>query len=123
VIAVGLSNGANIAANLVLTYGPVVRAAVLFRAMPTRDVGSDFSRTVDPTATKASGVDVYMSSGRRDRMISPDLAERLADQLRATGASVTLEWDDAGHELTRQALAGAAEWLKTRSVARRLNDS
>ena len=61
VIAVGLSNGANIAANLLLTHGPVVRAAVLFRGMPTRDAG--------PFA-QAAGVDVYMSS-RLAAMLAP----------------------------------------------------
>jgi phospholipase/carboxylesterase len=106
VIAVGLSNGANIAANLILTYGAIVRVAVLFRAMPTRDEAA----TVDATS-----VDIYMSSGRRDRMISPDLAERLAGQLGSAGAAVTLEWDDAGHELSRGAVTGAAAWLKTRA--------
>jgi phospholipase/carboxylesterase len=103
VIAVGLSNGANIAASLILSYSEVVRAAVLFRAMPTRE---------DSPASDAKGVDVYMSSGRLDRMISPALAERLADQLRVAGASVTLEWDDSGHELTREAITAAAGWLK-----------
>ena len=106
VVAVGLSNGANIAANLLLTHGPVVRAAVLFRGMPTRDAG--------PFA-QAAGVDVYMSSGRRDRMIPTDVAEKLASQLRDAGATVTLAWDDGGHELSRTAINGAREWLSGRA--------
>jgi phospholipase/carboxylesterase len=130
VIAVGLSNGANIAANLILSYGAVVRAAVLFRAMPTRDVlpAAPASRgpAYDPAASRltATGLtnanvgrgfspctDVYMSSGRRDRMISTAQTEQLAEQLRDAGASVTLEWDEAGHELTREAIENAAAWV------------
>jgi len=103
VIAVGLSNGANIAANLILSQGNVLRGAVLFRAMPTRD---------DAPSADASGVQVYMNSGQRDRLITPAQTGALAEQLRVAGASVTLAWDDAGHELTREALAAAAEWLK-----------
>jgi phospholipase/carboxylesterase len=121
VIAVGLSNGANIAANLILSYGAVVRAAVLFRAMPTREgpwgttfLGTDARpvRRSPQDEGGTSGVDVYMSSGRRDRMIATTQAEQLAEQLRDAGASVTLEWDDAGHELTREAIVKAAAWMK-----------
>jgi phospholipase/carboxylesterase len=107
VIAVGLSNGANIAANLILSHGKVLRGAVLFRAMPTRE---------DPPSADATGVQVYMNSGQRDGLITPAQTGALAEQLRVAGASVTLAWDDAGHELTREALAAAAEWLKTMAL-------
>lgn len=103
VIAVGLSNGANIAANLLLTHGAVLRGAVLFRAMPTGTAAApDLAR----------GVGVYMSSGRRDSMISGDMTEQLAIQLREAGAAVTLQWDDGGHQLTRMAIDGAHAWLE-----------
>jgi phospholipase/carboxylesterase len=103
VVAVGLSNGANIAANLLLSHGSVLRAAVLFRGMPTRD---------DVPTAQANGTDVFMGSGRRDRLITPVLTEKLAEQLRVAGAAVTLDWDDAGHELTREAVMAAAGWLR-----------
>ena len=102
VIAVGLSNGANIAANLLLTQGAVLRGAILFRAMPTDTVA---------VSGAARGVGVYMSSGRRDSMISADMTELLAQQLRDAGAAVTLDWDDGGHQLTRTAIDGARNWL------------
>ena len=102
VIAVGLSNGANIAANALLTHPRPFRAAVLFRAMPTGNL---------PVNQPAHGVDVLMSSGRRDRMISVPMIEQLAALLQQAGAHVTLTWDEAGHELTRAAVDGAREWL------------
>lgn len=105
VIAVGLSNGANIAANMLLTHGPVLDAAVLFRVMPVRE---------GPDASLPS-TEVYMNSGRRDRMITPALTQQLADRLQAAGATVTLEWDDAGHELTRGAVDSARRWLAHRA--------
>jgi len=103
VIAVGLSNGANIAANLLMTHGAVLRGAVLFRAMPT-------GTGAEPDT--ARGVGVYMANGRRDSMISADMTEQLAHLLRETGASVTLAWDDGGHQLTREAIDGARKWLE-----------
>ena len=110
VIAVGLSNGANIAANLLLSHGSVLRAAILFRAMPTRD---------DVPPVSAEGTDVFMSSGRRDRLITPALTAKLEEQLRLAGAAVTLHWDDAGHELTREAVTAAAEWIADKLGAAR----
>jgi phospholipase/carboxylesterase len=104
VIAVGLSNGANIAGNLLLTHGAVVRGAILFRAMPTGTA---------VIADVASGVAVYMSSGRNDRMISAEMTEQLARLLREAGASVTLAWDEGGHQLTRTAIDGARRWLES----------
>jgi predicted esterase len=102
IIAVGLSNGANIAAHLLLTHGAVLHGAVLFRAMPTG---------APATAGGTSGVHVYMSSGRRDQMIDPAMTEQLSRQLREAGAVVTLEWDEGGHQLTRTAIDGARRWL------------
>jgi phospholipase/carboxylesterase len=102
--AVGLSNGANIAANLLLTHGAVLRGAILFRAMPTG---------TSPVANAARGIGIYMSSGRRDQMISVEMTESLAQQLRDAGANVTLQWDDGGHQLTRTAIDGARAWLET----------
>ena len=103
VIAVGLSNGANIAGNLLLTHGAVLRAAILFRAMPTG---------TGAVPDLARGVGVYMSSGRSDPMISTDMTEQLARLLRQAGASVTLAWDEGGHQLTRTAIDGARKWLE-----------
>ena len=103
VMAVGLSNGANIAGNLLLTHGAVIRGAILFRAMSTG---------TGAVPDLARGVGVYMSSGRSDQMISTDMTEQLARLLREAGASVTLAWDEGGHPLTRTAIDGARKWLE-----------
>jgi predicted esterase len=102
VIAVGFSNGANIAANLLLSKPGVLRTAVLFRALVPMEP------LVPPDLT---GTEVYISGGRHDHMIEPRETERLAALLRHARANVTLQWDDGGHALTTEAVDDARAWL------------
>jgi phospholipase/carboxylesterase/glyoxalase family protein len=101
-VGTGYSNGANIAASLMLLHPGLLRAAVLFRAMVP------FEPEEVPDLT---GVPVFMASGRRDQMILPDNSERLAEILRQAGADVDLRWRDTGHGLTYEEVAEAKEWL------------
>ncbi len=101
-MAVGYSNGANIAASLLLLRPGVLSAAVLLRAtLP-------FEPEAVPDLT---GTPVYLAAGRQDELIASANAERLAEILRATEAEVELRWSDAGHGLTREEVDGAKEWL------------
>jgi phospholipase/carboxylesterase len=89
--AVGYSNGANIAASMLLTRPSVVAGGVLFRAMVP----------FEPTsAPSLAGKRVLISAGKLDQMISPAGTERLASILRGAGANVDLEWQPTGHGLT-----------------------
>jgi phospholipase/carboxylesterase len=101
-VAVGYSNGANIAASLMLLHPDLLRAAVLFRAM----VPFEPEETPD-----LSGMRVFLSAGRRDRMIPPQNTERLAEILREAGADLDLRWRDTGHPLTYEEVAEARDWL------------
>ena len=101
-VAVGYSNGANIAASLMLLHPDLLRAAVLFRAM----VPFEPEETPD-----LSGMPVFLSAGRRDRMIPPQNTERLAEILREAGANLDLRWRDTGHPLTYEEVAEARDWL------------
>ena len=101
-VAVGYSNGANIAASLMLLHPGLLRAAVLFRAM----VPFEPEETPD-----LSGMPVFLSAGRRDRMIPPQNTERLAEILREAGADLDLRWRDTGHPLTYEEVAEARDWL------------
>ncbi len=100
--AAGYSNGANIAASVLLLHPGLLRAAVLLRAMVP------FELEVTPDL---SGMPVFMASGRRDQIISPDNSQRLADILSEAGADVTLRWRDTGHGLTFEEVAEAKVWL------------
>jgi phospholipase/carboxylesterase/glyoxalase family protein len=102
IVAVGYSNGANMAASTILLHPGLLRAAVLFRAMVP------FEPEVTPDL---SGMPVLIAAGRMDRMIPPDNTQRLADILLEAGADVDLRWRDTGHPLTYEDVAEAKAWL------------
>jgi predicted esterase len=102
VVAVGFSNGANVAASLLLSRPGVLSAAVLFRAMVP---------FVPETPPSAGGASVLLSNGASDPLISPAETERLAGLLRSAGADVTVEVQPAGHQLTERDVTRARLWL------------
>ena len=102
VVAVGYSNGANIAASLLLRRPGTLRGAVLLRAMLPYE---------PEEAPSLTGTSVLVAAGARDPYVPPDQSERLAEVLRTGGAEVELRVADAGHELTRSELAAARSWL------------
>jgi phospholipase/carboxylesterase len=101
-VAAGYSNGANIAASLMLLHPGLLRAAVLFRAMVP------FEPDVVPDL---SGMPVFLAAGRGDRMIAPENTQRLAEILREAAADLDLRWRNTGHALTYEEVAEAKEWL------------
>lgn len=108
-VAVGYSNGANIAASLMLLHPHHLAAAVLFRAMVpfTPDVVPDISR-----------LSVFLAGGTRDQIIGPDQPEQLAALLRAGGADVSLHWHNGGHELGNDDVDAAKLWLSRQKFGR-----
>ncbi len=104
VIAVGFSNGANIAANLLLTRSGVFKGAILLSPM------LPFEPAPPPTQ---AGAHVFIGAGRADATAPLAQAEHLAELLRGAGAQVTLFAHDSGHTLTPQELAAARDWLDT----------
>jgi phospholipase/carboxylesterase/glyoxalase family protein len=104
VIAVGYSNGANIAASLLLTHPGVLSGAVLFHAQVPLE---------PQEAPTLSGVPVFLTGGRADPIVRPAETERLAALLREAGADVTLRWQPNGHTLSPQELDEARRWLAT----------
>jgi phospholipase/carboxylesterase len=103
VMAVGFSNGANIASSLLLLRPGVLAGGVLFRGMVP---------IVPETPERHPGTRVLISNGRSDPLVSAADTERLADLLRSTGADVTVAWQASGHTLTRGDLTIAREWLQ-----------
>jgi phospholipase/carboxylesterase len=101
-VGVGYSNGANIAASLMLLHPNLLRAAVLFRAMVPFE-------PEEPVAL--SGIPVFLAAGQMDLMIPPQNTERLAEILTEAGADLDLRWRDTGHPLTYEEVAEAKEWL------------
>jgi phospholipase/carboxylesterase/glyoxalase family protein len=101
-VAVGYSNGANIAASLMLLHPGLLSAAVLFRAMVPFE---------PEDVPDLSEMPVFLAAGRMDRMIPPDNTERLAEILQQAGADLDLRWRNTGHPLTYEEVAEAKVWL------------
>jgi phospholipase/carboxylesterase/glyoxalase family protein len=102
IVAVGFSNGANIAASLLLRRPGVLRGAVLLSPMVP------FEPDGLPDLT---GTSVLVAAGQADPISPPEQAQRLADLLRESGADVTLRWHPGGHQLTREVMEAAHDWL------------
>jgi len=102
VIAVGYSNGANIAASMLLLRPDVLSGAILFRAMLPLE---------PPHPPQLDEAPVLLLAGRQDNMIPQDSTQRLAVLLEQSGANVTLEWRDTGHGLDQSEFTLARDWL------------
>ncbi len=101
-VAVGYSNGANVAAAILLLRPRVFSAAVLFRAMPT----------IDPeNPPRLRSKKVYLSQGQQDPVVNPIEALRLAKILENAGAEVTVHWTHGGHEIEPGELAEAQRFI------------
>jgi len=103
VIGVGFSNGANIAASLLLLRPGVLHRAVLLRAM--------VPIVPDPLPV-LSGRSVLILNGERDPLVPVKETQRLASLLRAAGADVTVIMQAAGHQLIQEDIAAAKDWLQ-----------
>jgi predicted esterase len=102
IVAVGFSNGANIAASLLLRWPGLLRAAVLLSPMVP----------FEPEGTvNLGGTAVFIGAGRNDPIAPPAQAERLAALLAQAGAEVTVHWDPGGHTVTEGEVQAAREWL------------
>jgi len=104
-IGVGFSNGANIAAALLLLRPGTLAGAVLLRPMVP---------LVPEPLPALAGTAVLIVAGRADPIVPPAQSEALADLLRRSGAAVTIEWLAGGHGLARDDLALGQRWLAAR---------
>jgi predicted esterase len=102
-VAVGYSNGANIAASVLLQRPGILRTAIMLRAMAPFE---------PETLPDLSGVRAWIAGGKQDVVIAPGETQRLADLLSSAGAEVTAHFFDGGHELTNFELVRAQRWLE-----------
>lgn len=101
-VAVGFSNGANIAAALTLLRPDVLREAVLFAAMLP---------VPEPPWHELGGTRVFLGAGERDPMAPRDSADRLVSALRARSAEVEVSWHPGGHQVTADGMLAARKWF------------
>jgi len=90
VFGLGYSNGANILASVIFARPSLFDAAVLMHPL------IPFAPAM---AGSLSGRRILITAGGRDPICPPALTERLAADLRAAGADVTVEWHEGGHEV------------------------
>jgi predicted esterase/catechol 2,3-dioxygenase-like lactoylglutathione lyase family enzyme len=106
IIAVGFSNGANIAASLLLRGSHVLRRAVLFSPMMPFEPGQ---------VPALDGTEVFIAAGRRDPIVPVEQVTRLSEALELGGARVMVHWEEGGHTISRGAVKAAAGWLGAES--------
>ncbi|MUT66527.1 carboxylesterase [Paenibacillus sp. NEAU-GSW1] len=103
IVAIGYSNGANIAASLLFHYKDALRGAILHHPMvPIR--GKQLPELAD--------VPVFIGAGTNDPICRPEETEELTALLNGAGASVNVHWERFGHQLTGTEVAAAAQWYR-----------
>ncbi|MCC5024945.1 MAG: hypothetical protein J6386_20095 [Candidatus Synoicihabitans palmerolidicus] len=102
-IALGFSNGANIAATLLQCHPTLLARAILLRAMVVLD---------EPAAPASlQGKRIFLANGSFDPIVPADHPGRLAALLSAGGAEVSTLSVRPSHGLIREDLAAAQEFL------------
>ncbi|WP_305781546.1 alpha/beta hydrolase [Neobacillus novalis] len=103
IIAIGYSNGANIAASLLFHYQNALKGAILHHPMVPRK-GMDLP--------DLSGKSVFIAAGTNDPICSPMESAELQSLLEKANANVELHWENRGHQLTMQEVEAAATWYR-----------
>lgn len=102
IVAIGYSNGANIAASVLLLRPEILSNAILFRPMIP---------LVPNTLPNLSSKRVLISAGLHDPIVASYQTKDLFDLLEKVGAKVSIQWQNSGHELTQRDIVGARKWL------------
>ncbi|WP_368645772.1 alpha/beta hydrolase [Alkalibacterium putridalgicola] len=103
VVAVGYSNGANIAGSLLFHYSDALAGAILHHPMvPLRGL----------SLPDLKDRPVFIGAGKNDPICPAEESEELEQLLSEAGADVTLHWENHGHQLTGTEIDAAADWYR-----------
>lgn len=103
IIAVGYSNGANIAASLMFHYADSLKGAILHHPMvPRRGI----------QLPDLTGTSVFIAAGTNDPICPSSESEDLKSLLEGANATVELHWENRGHQLTLDEVLAAAKWYE-----------
>ncbi len=103
IVAIGYSNGANIAASLLFHYEDALLGAVLHHPMVPR-------RGLD--LPDLSGKKVFITAGTNDPICSAEESKELTALFEEANADVSLHWENRGHQLTAGEVEAAAGWFR-----------
>ncbi|MFD2680390.1 alpha/beta hydrolase [Bacillus seohaeanensis] len=103
IVAVGYSNGANIAASLLFHYENSLKGAILHHPMVPR-------RGIElPDLT---GTSVFIGAGTNDPICPSSESTELQALLEKANANVQIHWENRGHQLTFDEVEAAAKWYE-----------
>jgi phospholipase/carboxylesterase len=103
VVALGYSNGANIAASLLFHYEGALQGAILHHPMvPRRGI----------TLPSLSDIPVFIAAGKNDPICPAAETDELNQILLQAGAAVNVHWENYGHQLTRSEVDAASSWFQ-----------
>jgi predicted esterase len=101
-IAVGYSNGANIASSLLLLRPEILSAAILFRPMVP---------FIPDTLQNLINKNILICAGEWDPIVPRQNTEKLLDIFKKAHTNVSIYWQKSGHELGQEEILTAKEWL------------
>ncbi|MGE7759987.1 alpha/beta hydrolase [Peribacillus sp. NPDC097895] len=103
VVALGYSNGANIAASLMFHFEGALQGAILHHPMvPRRGLA----------LPSLSDIPVFIAAGKNDPICPAEETEELNQLLLQAGATVDVRWENYGHQLTRSEVEAAGSWFQ-----------
>lgn len=101
ILAIGYSNGANIAASLMFHYKDGLKGAILHHPMVPR-------RGIE--LPNLEGKSVFIAAGTNDPICPSEESEELMELLENAGADVKIFWENKGHQLTFSEVEAAHKW-------------
>lgn len=103
IIAIGYSNGANIAASLLFHFADAMKGAILHHPMvPRRGI----------PLPDLAGKKIYIAAGTNDPLCPPQESIDLQLLLEKANATVEVQWFNSGHQLTKNEIESAAKWYE-----------
>lgn len=103
IVAIGYSNGANIAASLLFHYRDALKGAILHHPMVPR-------RGIE--LPNLDGVNVFIAAGVNDPICPKEESVELEELLKGAGAKVAVQWENFGHQLTMNEVKAAKAWYE-----------
>lgn len=101
IVAIGYSNGANIAASLLYHFKDALKGAILHHPMvPRRNI----------TIPNLQNKNVFIAAGINDPLCPKEEAEELKRNLTEANANVSIYWENFGHQLTTTEIQAAKKW-------------
>lgn len=103
IVAIGYSNGANIAASLLFHYENALKGAILHHPMVPRR-GIELPNLADTS--------VFIAAGTNDPICPAEESTELKSLLENANAEVQIHWENYGHQLTQSEIAAAQKWYE-----------